>query len=221
MPCKVLLIANTRSAGWFIFTYNFLGMKKMLAALFLLFSVVTTQAQGKPEGLFLNAKAPEFKLKDQTGLEITLKELRKKGPVVLFFYRGNWCPYCNKHISRMQDSLQYFLDKGASVVAITPEGSTGVAKTIEKTKAVFSVLTDVDMKVAKAYQVAYDVDERTQTRYKNFGIDLLENNGQKTKASLPVPAVYIINKEGSIVYRHFDEDYKKRPSVKELLREIK
>lgn len=196
-------------------------MKKLLLACILLFVFAGAGAQGKPEGLFLNAKAPEFRLKDQTGLEISLKELRKKGPVVLFFYRGNWCPYCNKQVSKMQDSLQYFIDKGASVVAITPETGTGVAKTIEKTKAVFSVLTDVDMKVAKAYQVAYDVDERTQTRYKNFGIDLLENNGQKTKASLPVPAVYIVNKEGSIIYRHFDEDYKKRPSVKELLQEIK
>jgi peroxiredoxin len=195
-------------------------MKQLLFFLFL-FSFAAAAAQGKPEGLFLNAKAPEFRLKDQSGVEISLKELRKRGPVVVFFYRGNWCPYCNKQLSRMQDSLQLITERGATVVAITPEGSSGVAKTLEKTKAVFSILTDADMKVANAYQVAYAVDERTQNRYKNFGIDLLENNGQKEKAYLPVPAVYVVNKEGSVVYRYFDEDYKKRPSVKELLKEIK
>jgi len=188
---------------------------------FALLFTAAAGAQGKPEGLFLNAKAPEFKLKDQTGVEVSLKELRKKGPVVVFFYRGNWCPYCSRQMAKMQDSLQLITAKGASVVAITPEGSSGVAKTIAKTGAVFSVLTDADMKVANAYKVAFAVDDRTLTRYKGAGIDLLENNAQKEKAFLPVPAVYIVNKEGSIVYRYFDEDYKKRPLIKEIVAEIK
>lgn len=196
-------------------------MKRLLFFFAFIVTVLIAGAQGKPEGLFLNAKAPEFKLKDQSGIDVSLKELRKKGPVVVFFYRGNWCPYCSRQMARMQDSLQLITAKGASVVAITPEGSAGVTKTLEKTKAVFPVLTDVDMKVATAYKVGFAVDERTLSRYKGAGIDLLENNGQKEKAFLPVPAVYIVNKEGSIVYRYFDEDYKKRPLIKEIIAEIK
>lgn len=194
---------------------------KQLFALFLLLFSCNLLAQERPEGLFINSKAPEFKLKDQSGIEVSLKELRKKGPVVVLFYRGHWCPYCYKELSRFQDSLQYITAKGAQLVAITPEASDGINKTIEKSNAVFPILHDVDMKAAKAYQVAYNVDERTFGRYKNAGIDLLEVNAQKKQASLPVPAVYVINKEGSVTFRFFDADYKKRVSVKEILTEIK
>lgn len=178
-------------------------------------------SQEKPEGLFINSKAPDFKVKDQSGVEVSLKELRKKGPVVLLFYRGNWCPYCSKELTRFQDSLQLITAKGASVIAITPEASEGVNKTIEKTKAVFPIIHDEEMKISKQYKVAYEVDERTAGRYKSFGTDLLAINQQKLKAWLPVPAVYIVNKDGAVTYRYFNEDYKKRPFVKDILAEIK
>jgi peroxiredoxin len=195
-------------------------MKHVFLFLFSLITL-TALAQDKPEGLFINSKAFDFKAKDQSGAEVSLKELRKKGPVVVVFYRGHWCPYCNRELTRFQDSLQFITEKGAQVVAITPEAQEGITKTIEKTKVVFPILYDQDMKIAKAYQVSYEVDERTLNRYKNFGTDLLAINQQKQKAYLPVPAVYVINKEGSITYRYFNDDYKKRPSVKEILDEIK
>src|SRR5688500_4620636 len=194
---------------------------KQLLAIALIFLSVNAIGQEKPEGLFINSKAPEFKLKDQSGIEVSLKDRRKQGPVVLLFYRGHCCPYCNRELARFQDSLQYITEKGAQLVAITPEGAEGITKTIEKTKAVFPILYDVDMKAANAYRVAYNVYERTFGRYKNAGIDLLAINGQKQQASLPVPAVYIVNKEGSVIYRFFDADYKKRVSVKEILSEIR
>jgi peroxiredoxin len=194
-------------------------MKKVLFFILLVASV-SGLAQEKPEGLFINSKAPDFKGTDQSGVAVNLKELRKKGPVVVLFYRGNWCPYCSRELKRFQDSLNLITEKGAQLVAISPEGAEGVSKTIEKTGAVFPILTDADMKISKNYQVAYAVDDRTVGRYKNAGIDLLVLNGQK-QAQLPVPAVYIINKEGSVIYRYFDADYKKRVSVKEILSEIK
>jgi peroxiredoxin len=160
-------------------------------------------------------------LKDQGGVEISLKTLRKKGPVVVIFYRGNWCPYCNKELKNFQDSLQFITAKGASLVAITPEAAEGIAKTIEKTGAVFPVLYDADMKVSKGYAVSYQVDDKIAARYKNFGTDLLVVNAQKEKPSLPVPAVYIVNKDGFVTYRYFDADFKKRPGVKEILAELK
>ncbi|MDB5196107.1 MAG: AhpC/TSA family protein [Flaviaesturariibacter sp.] len=195
-------------------------MKQLFAFLVLLISL-TAGAQEKPEGLFLNSKAPDFKAKDQNGAEVSLKDLRKKGPVVIVFYRGNWCPYCNKELKNLQDSLQLLTDKKAQVVAITPEAEIGIDSTVAKTGATFPILYDADAKLAKAYQVAYTLDEKTATRYKSFDIDLLKINNQKERPVLPVPAVYIVNRDGAVIYRYFEADYKKRPTVADLLKELK
>jgi peroxiredoxin len=195
-------------------------MKKFLLGT-ALFTTLFAFAQEKPEGLFINSKAPEFKVKEQGGKDISLKELRKKGPVVIVFYRGNWCPYCNKELKNLQDSLSFLTDKKAQVVAITPEAAEGVKETIQKTGASFPVISDKGAIIAKAYQVAYTLDEKTTTRYKSFGTDLLKINEQKDQPVLPVPAVYIVNRDGSITYRYFDIDYRHRPSVAELLAQLK
>jgi peroxiredoxin len=191
-------------------------MKKILATCFSFFLMLTAFSQDKPEGLFINSKAEEFKVQDQSGTMVSLKELRKKGPVVLVFYRGFWCPYCNKELRRFQDSLDYILTKGATVVGITPEGKEGIDSTYKRTGAAFSILSDPEMKIATAYGVNYKIDERTEGRYKNAGIDLKKINSQK-EVSLPVPAVYIINKDGYVTYRFFDADYRKRPWVKDII----
>ena len=174
-------------------------------------------AQKKPEGLFINSKAPDFKATDQYGNEIRLKDVLKDSFVVLIFYRGQWCPYCNKQLKKLEDSLQLIKDKGAKLIAVTPEKNEYILKTIEKTKASYSLLYDKEMKIMKAYAVSFEVDERTVSRYKNADIELAIANGQKEKVYLPIPAVYIISKEGTILYRFFDSDYKKRASVKEIL----
>jgi peroxiredoxin len=193
-------------------------MKKIFFLLFAVLSLIVTKAQ-KPEGLFINSKAPEFKLKDQSGVEVSLKELRKKGPVVVLFYRGAWCPFCNRQLKALQDSLGMLYSRGAQVVAITPELPEGIDSTIKKTGAIFPILHDQDMKVSSAYQVVFNVDERTLGRYRTGGIDLLKANGQRT-AMLPVPAVYIINTEGSVTYRYFNENYRTRVSVQEILKNL-
>lgn len=178
-------------------------------------------AQEKPEGLFINSKAPDFQAIDQYGKEIRLKDVLKDSLVVLFFYRGEWCPYCNRHLKKLEDSLQLIKDKGARLIAVTPEKPEYILKTIEKTKASYSLLYDKEMKIMKAYAVAFQVDEKTVSRYKNADIDLATANGQKDKVYLPVPAVYIISKEGTIMYRFFNADYKRRPSVQEILDNLK
>jgi peroxiredoxin len=189
----------------------------LTACAFAIITLVNAQDK-KPEGLFINSKAPEFSVKDQSGKQVNLKELRKKGPVVLVFYRGNWCPYCNKELKRLEDSLQLIKDKGAELIAISPETQEGIVKTVEKTKAAYSIISDSDAKIMKAYGVAYTLDEKSLARYKSFDIDLSATNGQNPKSTtLPVPAVYIISKEGTVKYRYFNEDYKKRPAVKEIL----
>jgi peroxiredoxin len=194
-------------------------MKKItLLALFVL-SGFFAIAQEAPEGLFLNSKAPDFKAKDQNGKDIRLKDLLKKGKVVLVFYRGEWCPYCNKQLQRLEDSLKLILDKGATLVAVTPEQPESIAKTIEKTKAQYPVLHDENLKIMKAYEVEFELPENTLKRYRNGGIKIDEING-KNGNYLPVPATYVIDKEGNITYRFFNQDYKKRPSVQEILKQL-
>src|ERR1051326_866570 len=192
-----------------------------LALLFSMIISINLDAQEKPEGLFINSKAPDFKAKDQNGNEIVLRDLRKKGPVVLLFYRGYWCPYCTKELQKLEDSLSLIKEKGAQIIAVTPEKQEGISKTLEKIKASYSIITDEEMKIMKAYDVAYQVDAKTVSRYKMANIDLAANNGQKPDAVyLPITAVYIISKDGEIKYRFFDQDYRKQALVKDILNNL-
>src|SRR6185503_4642719 len=196
-------------------------MPRLVILLFALIIQNFLNAQEKPEGLFINSKAPDFKATDQYGKEVRLKDVLRDSLVVLVFYRGQWCPYCNKQLKKLEDSLQLIKNKGARLIAVTPEKPEFISKTIEKTKASYPLLYDKEMKIMKAYAVSFEVDQKTVARYKNADIDLATANGQKDKVFLPVPAVYIISKEGTILYRYFDADYKKRPSVQEILNNLK
>ena len=196
-------------------------MHKIIFLLLLVFVNIILLSQEKPEGLFINSKAPDFKAADQYDKEIRLKDVLRDSLVVLIFYRGQWCPYCNKQLKKLEDSLQLIKSKGAILIAVTPEKPEYISKTIEKTKASYHLLYDKDMKIMKAYGVSFQVDDKSVSRYKNADIDLLNASGQRDKAFLPVPATYIISKEGTILYRYFDTDYKKRPSVQEILNNLK
>jgi peroxiredoxin len=189
---------------------------KQLAFITLLLLSIFTQAQEAPKGLTTQVKAPEFLAKDQTGASISLQDELKKGSVVLVFYRGQWCPYCNKQLKRLEDSLPLIKAKGATLIAVTPEKPENINKTIAKTKASYSILFDEGLKIMRSYDVAYAVDNATITGYKKYGIDFTQVNGVNG-AYLPVPAVYVVNKEGVIVFRHFDTDYRNRASVQEIL----
>jgi peroxiredoxin len=185
----------------------------LFAAIIFSFAAICQEA---PEGLFIGSKAPDFKAMDQSGKEVRLKDELKKGKVILVFYRGQWCPYCNRELSRLQDSLRFIKEKGASVIAVGPEKPESVLVTVEKTKAEFAVLHDKDLKIMKAYDVEFEVPENMLLRYRNGNIDIEKNNGVNGKF-LPVPAVYIIDKESTVTYRFFETDYRKRPSVKDIL----
>lgn len=168
------------------------------------------------EGLNVNDMAPAFSGTDQNGKKIDLKEALEKGPVVLVFYRGQWCPYCNRQLKKLEDSMSLIADKGATVIAVTPELTENINKTVEKTKATFPILHDEGLAIMKKYDVAFAVDEKTIEKYKGYGIDFFKSNGDANGANLPVPALYIISKEGKIIFRHFDKNYTQRVSVAEI-----
>lgn len=193
--------------------------KSVALAISLVFFSIAVSAQSEsiyPEGLKPGDVAPGFTAKDQDGKLFNLEEALKKGPVVVLFYRGQWCPYCNKQLSHFSDSLQLIKDKGATLLAVTPEIADNIKKTIEKTKTSFPVLQDEGMAIMKSYRVNFAVDEKTVTRYKNYGIDFDQANGSNG-ANLPVPATYIIGQDGKVKYAFFNTDYRKRVSVKEIL----
>lgn len=191
-------------------------MKKLVLSGVLCISLYSYKAQNQPVGLHVNDKAPEFTASDQNGKAISLKDELKKGTVVVIFYRGEWCPYCNKQLMELEDSMSLITEKGARIIAVTPEKKENIDKTIKKTKATYSIVADDHLKIMSAYKVAYMLDEQTTKKYKSYGVDLLQKNGDNGN-NLPVPAVYIINQEGIITYRYFDTDFRKRPAVKELV----
>ena len=190
-------------------------MKQIAFIACLLFSIIS-QAQETPKGLTTQVKAPEFSAKDQTGTTINLQDHLKKGSVVLVFARGHWCPYCNKQLRRFEDSLPQIKAKGATLIAVTPEKPEYINKLVAKTKASYPILFDEGLRIMKSYDVAFEVDNATITSYKKFGIDFTTINGLNGNY-LPVPAIYVINKEGAIVFRHYDDNYKNMASIKEIL----
>ena len=188
----------------------------LLVALFSLFASYLMAQSGLKEGTI----APGFIAMDNAGKAVNLKTLLKSHKaVVLFFYRGQWCPYCNKQIKQLQDSLQLLTAKGAYVVGVTPETVGNIDKTIEKTHASFSIIQDKGYVIMKAYDVNYTVNEALYQKLKGFGVDLEKNNGNNDHV-LPVPATYVINRSGKIIYVHFDKDYTKRASVSSILKAL-
>jgi peroxiredoxin len=176
-------------------------------------------SQETPAGLAPGKTAPAFSGKDQSGQTISLMEQLKKGPVVLVFYRGYWCPYCNRYLKKLEDSLSLITGKGASLVTVTAEKPANINKTIEQTKASYPIVHDEGLQIMKKYGVHYAVDQKTIEQYKKYKIDFNEANGSNG-TNLPVPAVYVISKEGKIVYRFFNSDYTKRPAVAEILQQL-
>ena len=177
-------------------------------------------AQKTPTGLQVGEKAPALSAKTADGKTFKLAEQLKSKPVVLIFYRGYWCPVCSRYLSEYQDSLQLVVDKGASLVAVTPETYDFVEKTREKTKAGFEILSDADGKIMEAYKVAFPVTgEYQQAIQSGLNTNIAETNAQE-EAVLPVPATYIIDQKGKIIYRQFDLDYGNRASVKAILENL-
>ena len=180
------------------------------------------RAQTQPAAAPLTASAlrvgdaaPTFSAKDANGRSVELRQLLKKGPVVLYFYRGQWCPFCNKQLSQLQDSLQQLTAKGAQVVVVSPETQENIGQTVTKTKASFPIIHDQDFAIMKAYKTAFTVDDATATKDRGFGLDLKKANGADANV-LPVPATYIIGKDGKIKFAYFNLDYRRRVTVKQV-----
>jgi peroxiredoxin len=173
-----------------------------------------------PQGLKVGDKAPDFTGYDQTGKVVDSKKLLEKGPVVLFFYRGKWCTYCNRYLDFYQDSLNIITDQGFNVIAITPESIENVEQTVKFHKITFTVVYDCQEKIMKDFDVMFSVTKEYQDKIlSSLSTDIAKNNGRDA-ARLPVPATFIINRQGIITAVQFDPDYKNRASVRWMLRNL-
>lgn len=175
-------------------------------------------------GVLKNAKqvgeiAPNFKLNNALGNTVELAQYLEKGPVILIWYRGGWCPYCNLTLHQLQEELPNFKANGANVIALTPELPDSSITTTEKHNLEFEVLSDIGNKVAREYGVVFELTPEVAEIYnKNF--NLAEYNGDNSN-ELPLAATYIINQEGKIIYAFLDADYRNRAEPSELTRIIK
>jgi peroxiredoxin len=173
-----------------------------------------------PRGLKVGDKAIDFTGYDQTGKQVQLNKLLEKGPVVLFFYRGKWCPVCSRYLNNYQDSLNIISDQGVSFVAITPESIENVEQTVKMHNLSFTVIYDCQEKIMKDFDVMFNVTKAYQDKiFTSLSTDIAKNNGREA-ARLPVPATFIINREGIIVAVYFDCNYQNRASVKWIIRNL-
>lgn len=161
-------------------------------------------------------KAPDFELPDATGKVVKLSTLLENGPIVVTFYRGQWCPYCNLEIRAFQQLLPEFHQAGAQVVAISPELPSNALSITEKHELAFPVLSDVGNTVALDYGLVFSLAESLRPLYKGFGIDIPASNGDES-FELPVPATYVIDSAGTIRYAYANADYTLRAEPADVL----
>jgi peroxiredoxin len=160
--------------------------------------------------------APEFTLLDPDGKPVASRELLAKGPLVISFYRGVWCPYCNLELQALQAALPDINARGASLVAISPQTAANSRKSQRDNKLGFPILTDVKSEVAHAFGIRFALPDYLIEVYAGFGNDLTKVNDDPAWV-LPMPARYVVGTDGVIAYSEVNPDYTQRPDPSELL----
>jgi len=161
-------------------------------------------------------RAPDAALRRPDGQTVRLGSLLATKPSILIFYRGGWCPYCNTHLGQIAEAEAELVKRGYQVLAISPDRPESLRATLDKGDYKYQLLSDSDMTLTKAFGLAFQVDDPTVEQYHGFGIDLDAASG-RSHHLLPVPAVYIVDRQGVIRFAHWDPDYKKRLGPQELL----
>ena len=164
--------------------------------------------------------APVIVLPNAKGKTVDVGPLLKRGPVIVTFYRGGWCPYCNLELKAFQKILPDITAAGATLVAISPEKPDDTLSTAEKNALSFEVLSDVGQKVGRAFGLVYTFSDELKRAYQEFGRDIPATNGADEWA-LPISATYIIGRDGTIIYAYTDADYRDRADPEEVLMFLK
>jgi peroxiredoxin len=172
-------------------------------------------------GQALNAKkagdrAPDFTLRDALGNNVALTELLAKGPLVVSFYRGAWCPYCNMELQALQAVSPEIAARGASIIGISPQTAANSRKSQRENHLSFPILSDEKSRIAAAFGLRFSLPDYLVELYKGFKNDLPAFNDDPAWV-LPIPARYVIGTDGVIAYAEVNPDYTQRPDPSELL----
>jgi peroxiredoxin len=169
------------------------------------------------KALKAGGKAPEFTLKDPDGKPVSSAELLAQGPLVVTFYRGVWCPYCNMDLQALQEALPELAAQGAKLVAISPQTTPNSRRSQRENKLGFPILSDPGNEVAAAFGLRFKLPDYLIDLYKNaFKNDLAVVNGDHSW-TLPMPARFVIGQDGIIAYAEVNPDYTDRPDPSEMM----
>jgi peroxiredoxin len=161
-------------------------------------------------------RAPDFSLNDPEGDPVSIRELLARGPLVVSFYRGVWCPYCNLDLQALQAKLPEITARGAGLVAISPQVARNSRKSQRDNKLDFPILSDVKSEVAQAFGIRFALPDDLIETYKKFGNDLPGINDDPAWV-LPMPARFVIGTDGIVAYSEVNPDYTRRPDPSELM----
>jgi len=180
-------------------------------------SITNFKTINEAKGLKVGSLVLNFSAKDIFNKTYTLSDSLQNGNVVLIFIRGQWCPFCNMHLRKLQQQFKLLNKEGSSVVVITPEKSEFIKKTIAKTSAEFTILYDEDYKIATSFDVLFLPKNVTRLMYNTVLCAKLKESHSDDTEQLPIPATFIISRDFKVKWRHFNPDYKKRSKISDIL----
>lgn len=174
------------------------------------------RAEGITPGVEIGKQAPRFVLPDASGGKVSLEDRLATGPVVLSFYRGAWCPICNTELTGLQEALSRIKAVGGSLIAVSPQAPDASHAFVQRLGLAYDVLSDLDQAVIRAYRLQFELVPELRDVYRQMGMALDEHNADGTW-NLPVPATFVIDRDGVVRARHVDPNYRERMSVDAIL----
>jgi peroxiredoxin len=167
-------------------------------------------------GIPVGQKVPDIHARDLDGKDVSLSSLYTKGPILLAFYRGGWCPYCSSENHALATAYPEYQKRGVTPVTVSVDTPDAEAKTKATYTIPFPVLSDSDAKMIEAFHVVNHVDDATIAKMKGFGLDLESYSG-KAHHEIAIPSLFLIDRTGVVRWAHSDPDYKVRPSTAQIL----
>ena len=172
------------------------------------------------QALQAGQQMPDFALPDATGKLVSSAALRASGPLLISFYRGHWCPYCNLELKALQAELDTIKSYGATLIAISPQTPDQSLTTQEKNELKFPVLSDEGNRVARQFGLVFTLDVSLRPIYQSFGIDIVAHNGDQS-FELPVAATYLVAQDGAVIKSFINVDYRERLAPEKAINWLK
>lgn len=170
--------------------------------------------------LNVGAKMPAFSLKDANGKSVSSDDLLKQSNLVVVFYRGSWCPFCNLYLKKLQQNMPSIKENGGNLVAVSVENPDNSLTVAKKNELDFTVLSDPNLSVARKFGIVYQMSDETDETYKTkYNLDIAKHN-EMAKPELPLSATYVVSQKGEITYAWLDPDYSKRADPQTIIESL-